>query len=152
MIWRRFMQSVSPEAYLKSLPRAARKAWRGSQGDGETVQRPEEERDVTRVQKSYQPWAGALLICLILLSGVALAAERSTGEVVDDAMVTTKVKASFAADPQVSALAIDVDTVNGVVTLTGVVENDTARQRAIQLAQGIDGVQRVEATNLHVKR
>jgi hyperosmotically inducible protein len=45
-----------------------------------------------------------------------------------------------------------VDTVNGVVTLTGVVESDSARQRAIQLAQGTDGVQRVDATNLHVKR
>jgi hyperosmotically inducible protein len=81
-----------------------------------------------------------------------LAAERSTGQVVDDTLVTTKVKARFAADPQVSALAIDVNTVNGVVTLTGVVESDSARQRAIQLAQGTDGVQRVDATNLHVKR
>jgi hyperosmotically inducible protein len=107
---------------------------------------------MTRVQESYQRWAGALLVCLMLLSGVALAAERSTGQVVDDTLVTTKVKARFAADPQVSALAIDVDTVNGVVTLTGVVESDSARQRAIQLAQGTDGVQRVDATNLHVKR
>jgi hyperosmotically inducible protein len=107
---------------------------------------------VTRVQKSYHSWGGILLVCLMLLSGVAMAAERSTGQVVDDALVTTKIKASFAADAQVSALAIDVDTVNGVVTLTGVVESESARQRAIQLAQETEGVQRVDATNLHMKR
>jgi osmotically-inducible protein OsmY len=103
------------------------------------------------VQESYHHVREVLLICLMLLSGVALAAERSTGQVVDDALITTKIKASFAADPQVSALAINVDTGHGVVTLTGVVESETARQRAIQLAQGIEGVQRVDATNLHVK-
>jgi hyperosmotically inducible periplasmic protein len=117
-----------------------------------TVQCPEEERDVTHVQKSYHYCGGVLLACLILLSGVAMAAERSTGQVVDDALVTTTIKGRFAADPQVSALAINVDTVKGVVTLTGVVESDSARQRAIQLAQETEGVQRVDATNLHVKR
>ena len=107
---------------------------------------------MTRVQKPYHSWGGILLVCLMLLSGVAMAAERSTGQVVDDALVTTKIKASFAADAQVSALAIDVDTVNGVVTLTGVAESESARQRAIQLAQETEGVQRVDATNLHMKR
>jgi osmotically-inducible protein OsmY len=81
-----------------------------------------------------------------------MAAERSTGQVVDDALVTTTIKARFAADPQVSALAINVDTTKGVVTLTGVVDSDAARQRAIQLAQETEGVQRVNATDLHVKR
>ena len=69
---------------------------------------------MTRVQKPYHSWGGILMVCLMLLSGVAMAAERGTGQVVDDALVTTKIKASFAADAQVSALAIDVDTVNGV--------------------------------------
>ena len=71
---------------------------------------------------------------------------------VDDALITTKVKASFAADPQVSALAIDVDTAGGVVTLTGVAAGEPERQRAIQLAQGTEGVRRVDANNLRVKR
>ena len=44
-------------------------------------------------------------------------------------LITTKVKASFAADPQVSALAISVDTEHGVVTLSGVVESESERQR-----------------------
>jgi hyperosmotically inducible protein len=70
----------------------------------------------------------------------------------DDTLITTKVKASFVADPQVSALAITVETNNGVVNLNGVVENEAERQRAIQLAQGIEGVTRVDANKLLVKR
>jgi hyperosmotically inducible periplasmic protein len=100
---------------------------------------------------SYR-WGGLLLAVLMWVGGVATAAERSTGQVMDDALITTKVKASFAADPQISALAIDVDTANGVVTLTGVVEGEPDRQRAIQLAQGTEGVRRVDANNLRVKR
>ena len=52
---------------------------------------------MTRAHKSYYRWGGVLLVCLMLVSGVAMAAERSTGQVVDDALVTTKIKASFAA-------------------------------------------------------
>jgi hyperosmotically inducible protein len=105
-----------------------------------------------RTRKLSQRWGGILLAILIVVSGAATAGERSTGQVIDDATITTKVKASFVADPQVSALAIDVDTADGVVSLTGVVEGEPERQRAIQLAQGIEGVKRVDANNLRVKR
>jgi hyperosmotically inducible periplasmic protein len=97
-------------------------------------------------------WGGILLAILMVVAGTALAGERSTGQAVEDTLITTKVKASFAADPQVSALAINVDTEQGVVTLSGVVESEAERQRAIQLAQGIDGVKRVDANQLLVKR
>jgi hyperosmotically inducible protein len=101
---------------------------------------------------SYGRWGGILLAFLILLLGTTMAGERSAGQVIDDALITTKIKSSFAADPQVSALAIDVDTVDGVVSLTGVVESEAQRQRAIQLAQGMDGVKRVDGNNLRVKQ
>jgi hypothetical protein len=71
--------------------------------------------------------------------------------VIDDSLITAKIKTSMAADPQVSALAIDVDTANGVVSLTGTVKSEEARQRAIQLAQGTEGVKRVEAQNLRLQ-
>jgi hyperosmotically inducible periplasmic protein len=99
-------------------------------------------------------WAGALLafLTLVLVSSTSTLAQRSIGDVIDDAVITAKVKSSFAADPQVSALAIDVDTANGVVSLTGVVTGEHERQRAIQLAQGTEGVKRVEAQNLRLQR
>jgi hypothetical protein len=71
--------------------------------------------------------------------------------VIDDTLITTKIKSSFAADPQVSALAIDVDTANGVVSLTGAVRSEQERQRAIQLAQSTEGVQQVEAQHLRLQ-
>ena len=97
-------------------------------------------------------WGGILLAILMVVAGAAPAGERRTGQAVDDTLITTQVKASFAADPQVSALAISVDTEQGVVTLSGVVESEAGRQRAIQLAQGIAGVKRVDANKLLVKR
>jgi hyperosmotically inducible periplasmic protein len=95
---------------------------------------------------------GILLAILLVVTGAAMAGECSTGQAIDDTLSTTKVKASFAADPQVSALAITVETDHGVVTLSGVVENEAERQRALQLAQGMEGVKRVDANKLLVKR
>jgi osmotically-inducible protein OsmY len=87
----------------------------------------------------------------VLVVSTSTLAQRSVGEVIDDSLITAKIKASLAADPQVSALAIDVDTANGVVSLMGVVSGEQARQRAIQLAQGTEGVKRVEAQNLRLR-
>jgi len=55
------------------------------------------------------------------------------------------------ADPTVSALDIKVETSQGVVNLTGIVSSEQERQRAIRLAQDVEGVKRVEASNLFVK-
>ena len=62
----------------------------------------------------------------------------------DDAAITAQVSASLAKDPDLSALAINVDTKDGVVTLTGPAKSQQASDRATQLAKGIDGVKRVE--------
>jgi len=108
--------------------------------------------DAMRRQQIETRCGGILLAILMVVAGAALAGERSTGQALDDTLITTKVKASLAADPQVSALAISVDTDDGVVHLSGVVENEAERQRAIQLAQGMEGVTRVDANKLLVKR
>jgi osmotically-inducible protein OsmY len=112
------------------------------------------ERTAMDLGRRYHRWTGALcaLFALLLVSLPPTWAQRSVGEVIDDALITTKVKASLAADPQVSALAINVDTANGVVSLTGVVESEQERQRAIQLTQAIGGVKQVDAQNLHVRK
>jgi hyperosmotically inducible periplasmic protein len=66
-----------------------------------------------------------------------------------DAGVTTKVKAKFASDDVVKAYQIDVDTKEHVVTLSGQVENSTAKERAVTLARGTAGVKDV-VDNLRV--
>jgi hyperosmotically inducible protein len=74
---------------------------------------------------------------------VAAGANRVV-ESVDDAALTGKIKSKMALDDTVRALDIDVDTTDGVVTLTGVVRTDTERQRALQLARETNGVRSVQ--------
>lgn len=94
-----------------------------------------------------------ILLAVGLLSGCAATPEqRSTGEVIDDAAITTKVKTGLLGDPMVSAFAISVETSRGVVSLTGIVNSAAERARAIQVAQDIGGVRQVDARNLFIKQ
>ena len=68
----------------------------------------------------------------------------AASEAVTDAGITTKVKSKLLADPDVSGLRIDVDTRDGVVTLTGTVSSSTEKTRALDLAGRVDNVKRVE--------
>lgn len=84
---------------------------------------------------------------------VAAATDRATSQAanaVEDAAITAKVKSAIIAEPGLSALRIDVDTKDGVVTMSGVVENATLKERATQIAQQVSGVQSV-IDNLAVK-
>jgi hyperosmotically inducible periplasmic protein len=82
---------------------------------------------------------------------VATAQRKAAGEAVDtvankvgDAAITTLVNAELARDSQLSALRVDVDTVDGRVTLRGDAPNTNARDRATALAQRVDGVKSVD--------
>jgi len=67
-------------------------------------------------------------------------AGRSTGEKVDDAAITARVKSALLAESNVPGTAINVDTAGGTVTLRGRVENQTQVERAVQTARTVDGV------------
>ena len=66
------------------------------------------------------------------------------GQVAGDAGITTAVKTKFLADPDVSGLKIDVDTQDGVVTLTGIVPDAKEKARAVELARETTGVKSVK--------
>jgi hyperosmotically inducible protein len=93
-----------------------------------------------------------LLLVGLLLGCASTPEQRSTGEVIDDATITTKVKANLLADPMVSSFAISVDTARAVVSLTGIVNSAAERTRAIQVAQDTGGVRKVDARNLFIKQ
>jgi len=76
--------------------------------------------------------------------GVALVAVLSVACAASDPGITTAVKTKLAADDTVKAYQINVDTQGGVVTLTGTVPSAAARDKALELARGTDGVTRVE--------
>jgi hyperosmotically inducible periplasmic protein len=67
----------------------------------------------------------------------------SAGAKVDDASITAKVNASLAKDKDLSAIKIDVDTQNGVVTLSGPAPSATAKERASEIARTVKGVNSV---------
>jgi len=69
---------------------------------------------------------------------------RSTGKVVSDSVITTKIKADMARDPDVSAMDVHVETVKGVVMLSGFVNSEKEADRAVQLARSVEGVTEVK--------
>jgi hyperosmotically inducible protein len=60
-----------------------------------------------------------------------------------DVEITAKVKTKLAADPEINPFRIDVDTVNGRVTLSGTVRTERQREEAETLARGTEGVSEV---------
>jgi osmotically-inducible protein OsmY len=70
-------------------------------------------------------------------------ASTTIGEKIDDAVITTSVNASLAKDPDLSAIKIDVDTKDGVVTLNGPAPTAAARDKATELAKQVKGVSSV---------
>jgi hyperosmotically inducible periplasmic protein len=70
-------------------------------------------------------------------------AAEKTGEVVTDAAITSAVKTKFLAEPGVPGTAINVDTKNHVVTLTGTVKTKAEAEKAVAVARDTKGVKRV---------
>ena len=88
----------------------------------------------------------------LILAGLLLAAltacaptstRQGTGEYIDDAVITSRVKAAFAADPEVKATEVQVETFKGTVQLSGFVESSESAARAAQIAREVPGVKEV---------
>lgn len=77
-------------------------------------------------------------------SQAASQALSKAGAVIEDGVITTKVKTALLTDPDVKGLHIDVETRAGVVTLTGTVDKSASRERAAQIAHDTGGVKSVD--------
>ncbi|WP_323142239.1 BON domain-containing protein [Massilia phyllosphaerae] len=86
--------------------------------------------------------AGTLLVSVVACAPTAT--REGTGEYVDDSVITTKVKAAYAADPTVKATQVKVETFKGTVQLSGFVDSPESARRAVELARGIKGVKSVK--------
>lgn len=86
-------------------------------------------------------WMAALLIGLAGCAGTET--RQSTGEYIDDAAITTKVKSALIADKEVSAFPVSVETTKGVVHLTGTAGTRTEADKAATIARGVAGVKAV---------
>lgn len=69
---------------------------------------------------------------------------ENVGQTIDDAAITTALKGKYVLDDELKAHDINVDTVNGVVTLTGGAPSQAAIDRATSIAKTVDGVKDVQ--------
>jgi osmotically-inducible protein OsmY len=89
----------------------------------------------------------AFLATLVLATASGCAVTRgqqSMGAYLDDASITTAVKARFIDNKQVDASAISVETLNGTVMLSGFAKNQTERTTAEDIAMKTNGVKSVK--------
>jgi hyperosmotically inducible periplasmic protein len=84
------------------------------------------------------------------MTGKAEKAADRAGSEISDATITTKVKTELAADDQVKATDIKVETERGVVSLTGQVASADIRARALSIVRKINGVKSVDSDELKV--
>ena len=85
------------------------------------------------------------VIALVTASGCAVQRGQETvGAYVDDAAITTSVKARFVDNSVVDAGAIKVETLNGTVMLSGFAKNATERSTAEDIAMKVKGVKSVK--------
>ena len=95
--------------------------------------------------------AGVLAGALAFTVGCASTPTKaSTGEYIDDSVITTKVKAALVHDATTPGTAITVETFKGVVQLSGFVDTSEQKTRAGEISRGIEGVRDVQ-NNITVK-
>lgn len=103
-----------------------------------------------------------LLFATVVLAGCAgtaisvqaagqAAAGQESVQPGSDTWITTKVKAELLATKDVSGMDIKVETVNGVVSLSGTVDTQVEADRAAAVARAIEGVSRVDDSGLVVR-
>jgi osmotically-inducible protein OsmY len=79
-----------------------------------------------------------------VLGCAATATTESTGEYVDDAVITTKVKAAILDQPTLKSLEIKVETFKGTVQLRGLVASQSRIDKAVEVARSVEGVRSVK--------
>jgi len=85
-----------------------------------------------------------LMLIATFVSCASTSKQESTGEFVDDSVITTKVKSLIAADDFLKSFQISVETRKGVVQLSGFVDSQKAVDKANQIARGVGGVRSVK--------
>lgn len=78
--------------------------------------------------------------------------DRSTGEVIDDSAITTKVKSALLAEDDVKSFDIKVQTFEGTVQLSGFVDSQWQIDKAVQVANSVSGVRNVKNDLIHKPR
>jgi osmotically-inducible protein OsmY len=88
-----------------------------------------------------------LVLLMLIATFTACSATRtheSTGEYVDDSVITTKVKSLLAEDDFLKSFQIGVETFKGIVQLSGFVNSQKAVDRAVEITRSVKGVKSIK--------
>jgi osmotically-inducible protein OsmY len=88
--------------------------------------------------------AAVAALSLSLASCAMFSGRESAGEYVDDATITSKVKANILGDKTLKVLEINVETMQGIVQLSGFVDSRKHETRAVEIANQVKGVKSVK--------
>jgi len=84
------------------------------------------------------------MIIVALVACASTSKQESTGEYIDDSVITTKVKTLLAADDFLKSFQISVETYKGAVQLSGFVGSQSAVDKAVQITRSVSGVKSVK--------
>ena len=98
---------------------------------------------MTSITRKWAALAGALLVSMAL-GCASTAKQESTGEYVDDTVITGKVKTAIFNEPSLKSAEINVETFKGVVQLSGFVSSAANESTAVAVARKVGGVKSVK--------
>jgi osmotically-inducible protein OsmY len=90
------------------------------------------------------PFLLVLMLMATFVSGASTPKQESTGEYVDDSVITTKVKSLLAEDDFLKSFKIGVKTHKGTVQLSGSVASQNAVDKAVEITRSVKGVKSVK--------
>jgi len=98
------------------------------------------------IMKCLKRFSTLFLIGLLVsaMGCASTAKQEGTGEYVDDSVITTKVKAAVFKEPTLKSAEINVETVKGVVQLSGFVSSQANINKAVEVARTVNGVKSVK--------
>jgi len=102
------------------------------------------------IQHVYRTWPVIAALLLALAGCAGTGTQESTGEYLDNSVITAKVKSAFVRDEQVGALDIKVTTFKSEVQLSGFADSQAEIDRAVEIARGVEGVKSVK-NNIQLK-
>lgn len=112
--------------------------------DGDTTAGENVDNAVTTTQQGAQDAGNTAANATDNAANTAANATADAGQSIEDAAITTALKGKYVLDDELKAHDINVDTMNGVVTLTGAAPSPAAVEKATTVARTVDGVKDVQ--------
>lgn len=112
--------------------------------DGDTTAGEKVDNAATTTQQGAQDAGNTAANATDNAANTAANTTANAGQSIDDAAITTALKGKYVLDPDLKAIDINVDTMNGVVTLTGAAPSPAAVEKATTVAKTVDGVKDVQ--------